>query len=119
MKKLLVVEQDDERRRQYREAFERAEYEVTEAHSATEAIEFCKQVQPDLVVIDPDLGRYLGITKGRWVAEETHRCCSAPVIVVAEDASLPEIALFRPDAVVSRSSGPAGLVRAAADLVYA
>ncbi len=38
MAKLLVVEQDDERRARYRETFEKANYEVIEARSATEMI---------------------------------------------------------------------------------
>ena len=49
MAKLLVVEQDDERRARYRETFEKANYEVIEARSATEMI-MSKDSGPDVLV---------------------------------------------------------------------
>ena len=117
MAKLLVVEQDSEQRESFRQMLEGAAHRVIEASTATEAVEACAQEHPDLVLLDPHLGRFLGMTKGKWVAEQTHACGSAPVVVVAEDEDRSELDELGPDAVVSRDAGPEELLQTVANLL--
>lgn len=110
MPKLLVVESDDSLRARYRTWLEGARYEVVEARTASEAIARCRTDHPDLVVLDPHLGQFLGLPKGRWVAEEAHRNTRAPVVVVTGEAERADAAPLRPDAIVTVESGPSALV---------
>ena len=100
MDKLLVVEPDDELRSRYGEAFD-----------------LCEHDHPDLVLLDPHLGRFFGLTKGRWVAEQSHHCSSAPVVVMAEECEQQELESFGPDAVVPRVAKPEDLVEKISSLL--
>jgi DNA-binding response OmpR family regulator len=52
MKKILIVEDDEDLRKVMAEALKRSGYEVSEAKNGTEGIAALKDVDPDLVVLD-------------------------------------------------------------------
>ncbi|MBS12523.1 MAG: hypothetical protein CME19_13075 [Gemmatimonadetes bacterium] len=118
MAKLLVVEPDDQPTRRLRETFEQADYEVIEARTASEAVEVCQGENPDGGLLDPHLGRFLGITKGKWVAEETHRCGETPVVVLADEAEAKVLQEeLGPDSVVALDASPDALIQAVSSLL--
>ena len=117
MAKLLVVEPDAQQRASFRETFEKAEYEVIEAESASAAVDACATDHPDVVLLDPYLGRFLGLTKGKWVAEASHRCGSARIVVLADEKDQGAFEAIGPDAVVSRDAKPEDLIATVSSLL--
>ncbi|HAA77252.1 TPA: hypothetical protein DCE37_19240, partial [Candidatus Latescibacteria bacterium] len=70
------------------------------------------------VLLDPHLGRFLGITKGKWVAEETHRCGETPVVVLADEAEAKVLQEeLVPDSVVALDASPDALIKAVSSLL--
>jgi len=119
MAKLLVVEADARQRAVYREVFENARHQVIEAESASEAVDVCMSEHPDLVLLDPHLGRFLGLSKGKWVADASHRCGTAPVVVIAEESECEEMEKLGPDAVVAKDMPADELIETVTSLLKA
>lgn len=66
---LLLVEDDMLILRSMGKGLRDAGYRVCEAESADEAIQVCKDAQPDLAILDIRMGELSGLELGHWLAE--------------------------------------------------
>jgi len=79
--RILLVEDDPELRRLYKEAFEHAHFEVIEAEDGETAISSMLTTKPDLIVLDLMLPRQGGIAALR-IIRSLPGCRHVPVVIL-------------------------------------
>jgi two-component system chemotaxis response regulator CheY len=94
-KRILVVDDASLVRRFYREALERAGFEVDEALNGVEALEKVLETVYDLMVIDVNMPQMDGITFLRVLRRQTTAVSSLPALVVSTEAAAQDAAAAR------------------------
>jgi two-component system chemotaxis response regulator CheY len=97
-KRILVVDDASLVRRFYRDALERAGFEVDEALNGVEALEKVLGESYDLVIVDVNMPQMDGITFLRTLRRESAAVSSLPSLVISTEAA-------RQDAAAARAAG--------------
>lgn len=79
MKKILVVENDDDTRRIYATVLEHRGYSVLQADDGASGIDLARQHQPDLILMNLSMPRLDGISATTILREDTHTA-AIPII---------------------------------------
>lgn len=103
---ILVVDDDENTRRLLKFAFLKAGYNVSEAKTGEEALEFLKEYKPDLITLDiimPDMDGYTLIKEIKNIPVLRN----IPIIVSSGKSGMQEYfeledEAFRPDAFISK-----------------
>jgi two-component system chemotaxis response regulator CheY len=94
-KRILVVDDASLVRRFYRDALERAGFEVDEALNGVEALEKVLETVYDLMVIDVNMPQMDGLTFLRVLRRQTTAVSSLPALVVSTEAAAQDAAAAR------------------------
>jgi two-component system chemotaxis response regulator CheY len=94
-KRILVVDDANLVRRFYRDALERAGFEVDEALNGVEALEKVLETVYDLMVIDVNMPQMDGLTFLRVLRRQTTAVSSLPALVVSTEAAAQDAAAAR------------------------
>jgi two-component system chemotaxis response regulator CheY len=94
-KRILVVDDANLVRRFYRDALERAGFEVDEALNGVEALEKVLETAYDLMVIDVNMPQMDGLTFLRVLRRQTTAVSSLPALVVSTEAAAQDAAAAR------------------------
>ena len=97
-KRILVVDDASLVRRFYRDALERAGFEVDEALNGVEALEKVLGGSYDLVIVDVNMPQMDGITFLRTLRRQSAALSSLPSLVISTEAA-------RQDAAAARAAG--------------
>jgi len=97
-KRILVVDDASLVRRFYRDALERAGFEVDEALNGVEALEKVLGESYDLVIVDVNMPQMDGITFLRTLRRQPVAVSSLPSLVISTEAA-------RQDAAAARAAG--------------
>ena len=97
-KRILVVDDANLIRRFYRDALERAGFEVDEALNGVEALEKVLGSSYDLVVVDVNMPQMDGMTFVRTLRRQSDAVSSLPSLVISTEAGLQ-------DATAARAAG--------------
>jgi two-component system chemotaxis response regulator CheY len=94
-KRILVVDDASLVRRFYRDALERAGFEVDEALNGVEALEKVLGDSYDLVVVDVNMPQMDGLTFLRTLRRQSDVVSSLPSLVISTEAGQQDIAAAR------------------------
>jgi two-component system chemotaxis response regulator CheY len=94
-KRILVVDDANLVRRFYRDALERAGFEVDEALNGVEALERVLEAAYDLMIIDVNMPQMDGLTFLRVLRRQTTAVSSLPALVVSTEAAAQDAAAAR------------------------
>jgi two-component system chemotaxis response regulator CheY len=94
-KRILVVDDANLVRRFYRDALERAGFEVDEALNGAEALEKLLDQSFDLLVVDVNMPQMDGVTFLRTLRRQTTAVSSIPALVISTEAGPHDIAAAR------------------------
>ena len=97
-KRILVVDDASLVRRFYRDALERAGFEVDEALNGVEALEKVLGDSYDLVIVDVNMPQMDGMTFLRTLRRQSAAVSSLPSLVISTEAA-------QQDAVAARAAG--------------
>jgi two-component system chemotaxis response regulator CheY len=97
-KRILVVDDASLIRRFYRDALERAGFEVDEALNGVEALEKVLGESFDLVIVDVNMPQMDGMTFLRTLRRQSAVVSSLPALVISTEAA-------RQDAAAARAAG--------------
>ena len=97
-KRILVVDDASLVRRFYRDALERAGFEVDEALNGLEALEKVLGDPYDLVIVDVNMPQMDGMTFLRTLRRQSAAVSSLPALVISTEAA-------RQDATAARAAG--------------
>lgn len=97
-KRILVVDDASLVRRFYRDALERAGFEVDEALNGVEALEKVLGESYDLVIVDVNMPQMDGMTFLRTLRRQSAAVSSLPSLVISTEAA-------QQDAVMARAAG--------------
>jgi len=97
-KRILVVDDASLVRRFYRDALERAGFEVDEALNGVEALEKVLGESYDLVIVDVNMPQMDGITFLKTLRRQSAAASSLPSLVISTEAA-------RQDAAAARAAG--------------
>lgn len=97
-KRILVVDDASLVRRFYRDALERAGFEVDEALNGVEALEKVLGESYDLVIVDVNMPQMDGMTFLRTLRRQSAAVSSLPSLVISTEAA-------RQDAAAARAAG--------------
>jgi two-component system chemotaxis response regulator CheY len=97
-KRILVVDDASLVRRFYRDALERAGFEVDEALNGVEALEKVLDDSYDLVVVDVNMPQMDGMTFLRTLRRQSAAVSSLPALVISTEAA-------QQDALAARAAG--------------
>lgn len=97
-KRILVVDDASLVRRFYRDALERAGFEVDEALNGVEALEKVLADSYDLVIVDVNMPQMDGMTFLRTLRRQSAAVSSLPSLVISTEAA-------QQDAVAARAAG--------------
>jgi len=79
--KVLLVEDDEELRRMYKEIFRRASWQVFEASDGQRAVDVALMAKPDIIMLDLMLPRQGGIAALR-ILRSLPECKNTPIFVL-------------------------------------
>lgn len=121
MKKILIVDDEDDIRMIYRKKLEKSGYEVRTAKSGKEAIEICNSARPDLVLLDivmPEMDGYKTCEKLR----ENSETGSIPVIFLTAKDLEPQGILKRCEELsscgyITKASNFKGILKKIKDII--
>ncbi len=94
-KRILVVDDASLVRRFYRDALERAGFEVDEALNGVEALEKVLGETYDLVIVDVNMPQMDGITFLRTLRRQSAAVSSLPSLVISTEAAERDAAMAR------------------------
>jgi two-component system, chemotaxis family, chemotaxis protein CheY len=94
-KRILVVDDANLVRRFYREALERAGFEIDEALNGVEALEKLVSESFDLVIVDINMPQMDGFTFLKTLRKQTAPLSSVPALVISTEAGPQDIAAAR------------------------
>ena len=97
-KRILVIDDANLIRRFYRDALERAGFEVDEALNGVEALEKVLDGPYDLIVVDVNMPQMDGLTFMKVLRRQTTAVCSLPALVTSTEAAAQ-------DATAARAAG--------------
>ena len=94
-KRILVIDDANLIRRFYRDALERAGFEVDEALNGVEALEKVLGETYDLAIVDVNMPQMDGLTFLKVLRRETTAVSSLPALVISTEASDQDVAAAR------------------------
>ena len=94
-KRILVIDDANLIRRFYRDALERAGFEVDEALNGVEALEKVLGETYDLAIVDVNMPQMDGLTFLKVLRRETTAMSSLPALVISTEASDQDVAAAR------------------------